>query len=120
MELSIPVSPPQICAGSQWLKFAERENHFVFVPKGDFLCNVMNLCFSELFVGDFYLAVKIRHCLGAKTTKQNKKTHLDHSVFFWRLQGKLIFCLLQKDMRPFFETLYQVCCLNGKSRDTMH
>lgn len=80
-------------AGTQWSKFAERENHSVFGPAGDFfffLCNVMNLCCSQPFVRDFLW----QSHLGMVLVPKNKTSWTTHSlVHYWRLQGQIHFVL---------------------------
>ena len=99
-EVSDAASPPQICARPRWPKFAERENHSVFVPKGDFFFFFYVMSWTSVLVshllGIFCLAVTLRHVLGAK--KQKPAGPLTLQSITGGYKAKLILCLAQKDM----------------------
>ena len=70
-------------------------------PRVIFMCNVMNLCFSEPLVRDFSLAVTLRHVLGAKKAKTSWTSHF--AVYYGRLQGQIYFVLSSKRCANFFQ-----------------
>lgn len=68
--------------------------------KDDFDDDDMNFCFSEPFLRDFCLAVRLRHGLGAK--KQKAIGPLTLQSITGGDKAELILCLAQKDMCQFF------------------